>query len=86
MSTPRGARCQLVDRTDTLVGMSDYVGSAELVEMFGVSKQRVYQLTCREDFPPPVAVLKMGKVWRTEDVLSWASTKGREVKEPNAHP
>lgn len=84
MSTPVGARCQLGDRTDMLAGMNDYVGSAELVEMFGVSKQRVYQLTSREDFPAPVAVLKMGKVWRTENVLSWASVKGRDVKELDA--
>lgn len=65
--------------------MSDYVGSAELGEMFGVSKQRIYQLTSRDDFPEPVAVLKMGKVWRTKDVLSWASSKGREVREPTDH-
>ena len=37
----------------------------------GVSKQRVYQITTRRDFPAPVAELAQGKVWRAADVERW---------------
>jgi predicted DNA-binding transcriptional regulator AlpA len=57
--------------------VEEYVGSGELEEMFGVSRQRVYQLTSRKDFPAPVVRLKAGAVWRTEDVRAWAESKGR---------
>jgi predicted DNA-binding transcriptional regulator AlpA len=37
----------------------------------GISRQRVYQLTSRPDFPKPVADLRQGKVWLTGDVEAW---------------
>ncbi|QAY71795.1 DNA-binding protein [Xylanimonas protaetiae] len=55
------------------------MGSAEVTALLGVSKQRTYQLTGRPDFPAPVAELKMGKVWRTADVMQWAIEAGRAV-------
>jgi predicted DNA-binding transcriptional regulator AlpA len=45
----------------------------------GLSRQRVSQLTAREDFPQPLAPLKMGSVWRYEDVAEWARRSGRTV-------
>ena len=45
----------------------------------GISRQRVYELTSREDFPRPLAVLGMGKVWRYDDVLAWAQARGRQI-------
>lgn len=47
------------------------MGAQEIGEMLGVSRQRVYQLTSRADWPEPAATLAMGKVWRTEDVKRW---------------
>ncbi len=55
------------------------MGTAELAELLEVSRQRVFQLTSRPDFPAPVADLRMGKIWRTADVLAWAKATGREV-------
>lgn len=55
------------------------VGAAEIGRMLGVSRQRVTQLTAREDFPEPEVVLAMGKVWRTEDVRRWAEAQGRQI-------
>lgn len=49
--------------------------------MFGVGRQRVYQLTARPDFPQPVARLKAGAVWRKVDVVEWAEARGREIQE-----
>lgn len=37
----------------------------------GVSRQRVYQITSRRDFPEPIATLSMGNVWLAEDVEKW---------------
>lgn len=61
--------------------LGELLGSGELEELFGVSRQRVYQLTSRPDFPKPVARLKAGAIWRTEDVIRWAKEKGRQVNE-----
>ena len=47
--------------------------------MFGVSRQRVTQLTARADFPPPVQELRMGKVWDLDAVVAWAKRTGRTV-------
>ncbi|MFF0144613.1 hypothetical protein ATK36_3206 [Amycolatopsis sulphurea] len=57
----------------------EFVGGAEIGRLFGISRQRVYQLTSRADFPEPVAQLAMGNVWRTEDVRGWARNHGRAM-------
>ena len=41
----------------------EYVGLAEIAKILGVSKQRVYELRRREDFPKPIAALAAGPVW-----------------------
>jgi len=45
----------------------------------GVSRQRVQQIINREDFPKPDVVLEMGKVWKREDVETWALSHGRVI-------
>ncbi|MGV9764924.1 helix-turn-helix transcriptional regulator [Micromonospora tulbaghiae] len=55
------------------------VGSAEIrVMLGGVSRQRVYQITNRRDFPEPVATLQMGNVWLAEDVERWIAERRPE--------
>lgn len=49
------------------------VGAAEIAEMLGgYSRQRVSQFTSGSDFPVPYARLRMGSVWRYDDVTDWA--------------
>lgn len=67
--------------TPILLDVERWVGSAEIAAMFGISRQRVFQLTSRPDFPAPMVRLKQGAVWLTADVVAWAETKGRTVKE-----
>jgi prophage regulatory protein len=55
------------------------VGAAELQQALGVSRQRINQITTHGDFPAPLAVLKMGKVWDLADVEAWADERGREL-------
>ena len=48
------------------------VGAHEIrIRLSTVSRQRVYQITSRADFPRPVADLAQGKVWSTDDVDRW---------------
>lgn len=51
--------------------MEEFAGAHEVALLLGVSRQRVFQLAARDDFPRPVAVLKATRVWRTEDILTW---------------
>jgi predicted DNA-binding transcriptional regulator AlpA len=51
------------------------MGAHEIrVALGGVSRQRVYQITARSDFPAPVADLQQGRVWLAEDVETWIAT------------
>ncbi|WP_433789238.1 helix-turn-helix transcriptional regulator [Actinoplanes sp. CA-252034] len=67
---------------------SEFVGAHELrVLLDGISRQRVYQLTARPDFPEPVADLAQGKVWRTSEVTAWIAQRRRSDEEaPDARP
>ena len=52
------------------------MGAHEIrVRLGGISRQRVYQLTSRPDFPTPAATLQAGKVWHSEDVEAWISVR-----------
>lgn len=57
------------------------VGAQEIGQLFGVSRQRVYQLVTRPDFPEPMARLAMGNVWIASEVRQWAKQRGREIYE-----
>jgi predicted DNA-binding transcriptional regulator AlpA len=48
------------------------VGAHEIrIRLGGISRQRVYQLTSRRDFPKPMADLAQGKVWLAAEVEAW---------------
>ena len=55
------------------------MGAAEIRNRLGgISRQRVWQLTTRSDFPKPYDVLAQGKVWRKGDVEEWIAEKRPE--------
>lgn len=59
------------------------MGAHEIrVRLGGISRQRVYQITSRPDFPPPAADLMQGKVWLVEDVDSWIAAKRPQLADP----
>lgn len=62
-----------------LIAVEQLVGAAEVAEILGVSRQRVTQLTSRDDFPTPAAVLAMGKVWLRDDVQQWADERDERL-------
>ena len=57
--------------------MHHLVGTAEIADMLGVSRQRVHQLVTRPDFPEPTAVLAAGMIWERSAVEDWARSTGR---------
>lgn len=57
------------------------VGATEIADALALTRQRVQQLAHEPGFPRPVAVLRMGSVWRARDVETWAEDAGRELRE-----
>lgn len=51
----------------------ELMGTSEVAALLGVSRQRVLVIARQPGFPKPVAVLKMGNVWRGEDIRRWTS-------------
>ncbi len=62
----------------------DLMGTAEVAAHLGVSRQRVLQLLSeQDDFPQPVALLRMGKVWHAPEVRAWADRRRTSRPEPH---
>jgi predicted DNA-binding transcriptional regulator AlpA len=61
------------------------VGTGEIAEMVGISRQRVNQILGEGNFPPPLARLAKGPVWRRGDIVRWAQEDGRELPGEPAH-
>lgn len=61
------------------------MGTAEIADYLGVSRQRVQQLAGRPDFPKPVDTLAMGNVWARDDIERWATRhpRRRPVQSPD---
>jgi prophage regulatory protein len=54
------------------------MGAHEIRVRIGrISRQRVYQLARRPDFPAPVADLAQGKIWLADDVEAWIVARRR---------
>jgi predicted DNA-binding transcriptional regulator AlpA len=49
------------------------VGVAEAAAILGWDKRRIFTYISRRSFPEPVALLASGRVWRREDIESYAS-------------
>ena len=55
------------------------VGVAEAAALLGWDKRRIFTYLGRGSFPPPVAELASGRVWRREDVEAFGRTRRRRV-------
>jgi predicted DNA-binding transcriptional regulator AlpA len=49
------------------------MGTYEISQRIGISRQRVHQLADQPGFPEPVDVLQSGRVWLEEEVEAWIS-------------
>ncbi len=53
------------------------LGWTELTEVLRLSKTRLRQLEASGVLPMPIAELRMGRVWSTEDIRQWCSEQHR---------
>ncbi|MDA8046727.1 MAG: DNA-binding protein [Actinomycetota bacterium] len=57
------------------------MGVHEIVELLGVSRQRVDRIVATDaTFPVPVAVLAAGRIWQRSDVVAWAKKRDARRK------
>jgi len=55
------------------------VALAELAKVLGVSRVRAMQLIKRAEFPAPIAVLSVGRIWAYDAVVEYCESTGRKV-------
>jgi prophage regulatory protein len=53
------------------MGPSELASVAEIAELLGVPKRTAARYVNRDDFPAPVDVLEVGRIWRRDDVADW---------------
>ncbi|MFD7161186.1 DNA-binding protein [Kribbella sp. NPDC059898] len=57
----------------------ELLGAAEIRAILGLTRQRVYQITSRPDFPKPRAELAMGNVWDGLPVREYLRAHGYQL-------
>lgn len=60
------------------------VGSSEVAEILGVSRQRVHQLRTHPGFPSPLVEVAMGPLWDERAVEAFARDWARKPGRPSA--
>ncbi len=58
------------------------VAMAELAPLLGLSRSRLVQLIALPDFPAPIAVLSVGRIWSYKDIEAYARRTGRTLQPP----
>lgn len=61
------------------VELPPVLGWTELTQTLRLSKTRLRQLEDAGALPSPIAELRMGRVWSTEDVRRWCAEHGRPM-------
>jgi hypothetical protein len=60
------------------VSDADLMGTIEFAPYFGINRQGALVITKHADFPQPLAVLRIGKVWRGDDIRRSARNRIRD--------
>jgi len=55
----------------------DLMSTVEIAELLGITRQRVDKLSRTDGFPAPAAELAIGRVWRRDDIETWARATKR---------
>ncbi|XVU25200.1 DNA-binding protein [Actinoplanes sp. CA-054009] len=59
------------------------MGIAEIrARMGGITRQRVYQLALRPDWPEPYDELVQGRVWQIDDIEAWIAANRPALADP----
>ena len=59
------------------------MGTAEIRDRLGVSRQRTDQITNHPSFPKPIATLAAGRIWRRVDIEAWIAQRRPNLDEPD---
>jgi predicted DNA-binding transcriptional regulator AlpA len=59
----------------------DLMGTAEIRQRLGLSKQRVHQIVNQKGFPDPVARVSGITIWLTADVEAWIAAHRPKLDE-----
>lgn len=57
-----------------------FVGTGELAQLWGVSRQRAAVLASSHDFPAPFERLLTGRIWLYGEVIAWSLSHERTLK------
>ena len=70
--------------------LPDLVGLADIAEMLGTTRQRVFQMTANKGFPVALLELKAGRLWSRPAIESYLegreATRRRPIKTRSAAP
>jgi len=67
----------------TIVNRMDLLGTQDIADLLGVSRQRAHQLVTREGFPQPAATVnKRTKMWARAAVVAWAGENRYSITPP----
>jgi len=67
----------------TIVNRMDLLGTQDIADLLGVSRQRAHQLVTREGFPSPAATVnKRTKMWDRAKVVAWADDNRYDITPP----
>jgi prophage regulatory protein len=59
---------------------SALIGTKEIAELLGVSRQRVSIIAkTHQGFPKPISRLAAGRIWRRAEVVAWVRKSGRRL-------
>lgn len=61
----------------------DVIGSGEVLEVMGISKQRLWQLRQTDDFPQPMVTLSATPIWMRAAIESFMERWNRKVGRPS---
>jgi len=63
------------DRDLEISNLPELVGLAEIADMAGTTRQRIFQMTANRGFPFPVMELRSGRLWNKAAVESYLETR-----------
>lgn len=56
-----------------VIPIDDILGTSEVAEVLGTSKQRIHSLRARADFPEPVKMLASTPLWDRSEIVFFLS-------------
>jgi predicted DNA-binding transcriptional regulator AlpA len=52
-----------------------YMAVAEVAAFLGITRQAAWNRSRRSGFPKPIAILRLGAVWATHDIVKFKATR-----------